>query len=230
MWVKVCANTSLEDALMAVEAGADAVGFVFAPSKRRVDAAQVAAIAAGLARRVAEGLDRRVEMVGVFAGADAAEMVAAVTEAGLDTVQLHGGVKLELARELAERMPGVGVIQTLSWAVDGDQAQVDEGARQLAEAASAPEGYRLLMDSKVEGATGGTGVTFDWARARQVLKAHKSLRLVVAGGLNPDNVGEAIRELSPWGVDVASGVELRPGTKDRLKVEAFVREARAAKR
>ena len=230
MWVKICANTSLEDALMAGEAGADAVGFVFAPSKRQVNAAQVAAITAGLTRRVAEGIGRRVEMVGVFDGTDADAIAAAVTEAGLDTVQLHGGVKLGLARELAGRLPQVAVIQTLSWAVDGDQAQRDEAARQLAEAAAAPEDYRLLVDSKVRGATGGTGVTFDWVRAREVLKVRDGLRLIVAGGLNRENVREAIGELSPWGVDVASGVELNPGTKDRSKVEAFVREARVTER
>ncbi|QHN02076.1 phosphoribosylanthranilate isomerase [Granulicella sp. WH15] len=222
MWIKICANTTLDDALMAAEAGADAVGFVFAPSKRRVVAAQVAAIT--------PHLPSHVEKVGVFATPDAEEIARAATEAGLDTVQLHGGVNLALARAVAAKLPGVQIIPTLSWVVDGGPEQENEATRQLAEVASAPEGYRVLVDSKIGSATGGTGVHFDWGRARGVLKQHNALRLIVAGGLTPENVGEAIAALEPWGVDVASGVEQSAGVKDRAKVEAFIQRARATAR
>jgi phosphoribosylanthranilate isomerase len=220
MWIKICANTTLEDALMAVEAGADAVGFVFAPSMRRVAPLQVAAIVAGLP----EGI----ETVGVFATGDANEILDAVEVAGLNTVQLHGGVKLELARELAARMPGLGIILTLSWQVDGGKPAEQAAARDLSLVAAAPEGYRLLVDSKVGGATGGTGVSFDWPRAQHLLTSHPGLHVIVAGGLRPENVAEAVLTLKPWGVDVASGVELRAGVKDRTKVEELIRNARLA--
>ncbi len=224
MWIKICANTTLDDALMAAEAGADAVGFVFAPSKRRVVASQVAAITSRLSSNL------KLKKVGVFSTPDAEEIARAVTEAGLDTVQLHGGVDLTLARAVAARLPKVQIIPTLSWVVNGDPEQEDEAARQLAEVASAPEHYRILVDSKIGSATGGTGVHFDWAHARGVLKQHESLRLIVAGGLTPENVGEAITALKPWGVDVASGVEKSAGVKDRAKLEAFIQRARAAAR
>ena len=220
MWIKICANTTLEDALIAVEAGADAVGFVFAPSPRQVTPTQVAKIVAGLPDSV--------ETVGVFATDDVDEIIDAVAITGVDTVQLHGGVKLELARKLSARMPGLGVIQTLSWQVEGGAAAEHAAERDLELVAAAPEGYRLLVDSKVGAATGGTGVRFDWARAQQLLTRHEGLRVIVAGGLRPENVAEAVRTLRPWGVDVASGVELRAGVKDRAKVEALIRNARLA--
>jgi phosphoribosylanthranilate isomerase len=216
MWVKICGNTSLEDALYAVEAGADAVGFVFAPSVRQVNAAQVQAIVAGLPKGI--------ETVGVFAGDDAEEIAQAVEESGLATVQLHGGVRLELALRLAKRLPGIGIIPTVSWTVGGGDEP--EAARQVDEVAAAPEGYRLLVDSKVGSASGGTGRRFDWEQARGVLTRHADLRVIVAGGLKPENVGDAVRVLRPWGVDVSSGVEQSPGKKDREKVLGFVRAAR----
>lgn len=220
LWVKICANTSLEDARMAVDAGADAVGFVFAPSKRQVTAAQVAAIVAGLPDQV--------ETVGVFSNDDAEEILSIARISGIDTVQLHGGVKLELARALTTRLPGIGVIQTISWQVDGGESTARAVAQALASVSEAPEAFRVLVDSKVGGATGGTGMHFDWANARPVLTRDESLRIIVAGGLTPDNIAEAVRTMRPWGVDVASGVERVAGVKDRAKVEGLIRNARAA--
>ncbi len=200
---------------MAVDAGADAVGFVFAPSSRQVNAAQVAAMT--------RGLPRTVEKVGVFTTRDAEEIVAAARFTGLDAVQLHGGGGLELAGAITAKMPELGVLLTLSWPVDGGEAEEQDAARRLAELAES--GCRLLVDTKVRGSSGGTGVRFDWTRARGVLRGAAGVRLVVAGGLTPGNVGEAVRVLAPWGVDVASGVETRPGVKDRGKVVEFVRAA-----
>jgi phosphoribosylanthranilate isomerase len=223
MWIKICANTNLDDAQMAADLGADAVGFVFAPSRRRVTAKEVA--------QITPHLPASVERVGVFDSRCAEEIAAAVHEAGLNTVQLHGGGELVLAKRLNELFEGrVGVIQTVHWAVDED----DESAKTVRQRLNAIEASgaieRVLIDSKVGQATGGTGVSFGWAAARDVLKAGNGrLKMIVAGGLRSENVAEAISELNPWGVDVASGVEKGPGRKDPDKLASFIRNARAAK-
>ncbi len=223
MWVKICANTNLEDALEAARLGADAVGFVFAPSVRQVQAAQVRAIT----ERMRAGLER----VGVFAAGDAAEVAGAVREAGLTAVQLHGGLDLALAGRLRALLgPEIEIIHTLHWAVDSGaetEAQVRAG---LAELAAADPGARVLVDAKVGAASGGLGVRFNWERARPVLREARQagLRVIVAGGLRPENVAEAISVLAPFGVDVASGVERSPGRKDAEKLRAFMENARRA--
>ena len=223
MWVKICANTNLDDAQMAVELGADAVGFVFAPSRRRVTAKDVA--------QITPHLPANVERVGVFDSLYAEEIAAVVREAGLTAVQLHGGGELVLARRLNDLFEGkVGIIQTVHWAVD----EGDDSAKAVRQRLSAIEAggaiERILIDSKVGQATGGTGVSFDWVAARDVLASDGGrLKMIVAGGLRPENVAEAISELNPWGVDVASGVEKGPGRKDREKLGEFIRNARAAK-
>jgi phosphoribosylanthranilate isomerase len=226
MWIKICANTNLDDALLAIELGADALGFVFAPSKRQVTATEVA--------RITTHLPHAVERVGVFATQNAEEIANIALEAGLTAVQLHGGVNHELAAELAEwdeRFKGrLTLIQTLHWHVDADIDSVATVSRQLAEIASAGVVDRVLIDSKVGQATGGTGRTFDWEGAKAVLtKGADRLKLIVAGGLRPENVAEAIHDLNPWGVDVASGVEAHPGRKDPEKLAAFINNARQAK-
>jgi len=221
MWIKICGNTNLEDAQMASALGADAVGFVFAPSKRQVSAAQVARIGPHLSG---------VEKVGVFPALNAAEIVAIAEEAGLDTVQLHGGVSLALLRQLQDSFKGrVKLIQTVHWELEDAETNVELFARQLRGISEHGIAERVLVDSKVGAAIGGTGVTFDWEASRGVLaEAGTGVKLIVAGGLKPGNVGEAIRRLGPWGVDVASGVEGNPGKKDAEKVAKFIRNARAA--
>lgn len=223
MWIKICANTNLEDALMAAELGADAVGFVFAPSRRRVTAKEVA--------KITPHLPASVERIGVFDSLYAEEIAAIVREAGLTAVQLHGGGELVLAKRLNELFEGkIGLIQTVHWSVN-DGAKSAEAVRQrLSEIESANGIERILIDSKVGQATGGTGVSFDWAAARAVLHGGSGrLKMIVAGGLHPENVAEAISKLDPWGVDVASGVEKAPGRKDPEKLAAFIRSARGAK-
>ncbi|HUZ95856.1 MAG TPA: phosphoribosylanthranilate isomerase [Edaphobacter sp.] len=223
MWIKICANTNLDDAEMAAELGADAVGFVFAPSRRRVTAKEVA--------QITPHLPANVERIGVFDSLYAEEIAAIVREAGLTAVQLHGGGELVLAKRLNELFEGkVKIIQTVHWAVEagGESAKAVRQRLSAIEASSTVE--RVLIDSKVGQATGGTGVSFDWAAAREVLTGGGSrLKTIVAGGLRPENVAEAISELNPWGVDVASGVEKSPGRKDPEKLGAFIRNARAAK-
>lgn len=220
MWIKTCANTSLEDAQLAASLGADAVGFVFAPSKRRVTAEQVA--------RITPHLAADVERVGVFDSRDADEIAATVRTAGLNAIQLHGGVDSSLARRLRDMFNGeIKLIQTLHWQIDADGASAEGVARQLDEIAREGIADRVLIDSQVGTAIGGTGVVFDWQVARATLGRHAgNLKLIVAGGLRPENVSDAIARLAPWGVDVASGVEIAPGRKDPEKLAAFIKNAR----
>jgi phosphoribosylanthranilate isomerase len=221
MWIKICANTNLDDAQLAAELGADAVGFVFAPSKRHVTAAQVA--------RITPHLPDTVERIGVFPALEAEEIARTVEEAGLSAVQLHGGVSLTLQRQLHKIFGDrVKLIQTVHWQVDA-VASAAAIAQQLSEIAAEGLVDRVLIDSKVGSATGGTGISFDWNAARATLaEAGARLRLIVAGGLHQDNVADAILRLSPWGVDVASGVEEVPGRKSPEKLSAFIRAARNA--
>ncbi len=224
MWVKICGTTNLEEAALAAELGADAVGFHFAASKRQVTAAQVAAIT--------QRLDGRVERVGVFRSRDAEEIARTAAAAGLTAVQLHGGLDEGLLERLAERFAGgVRMIQTLHWAVGegATPAYAEQLAGQIGRVAALGFVDRVLIDSKVGSAMGGTGVAFDWGAARGVFaSAPGGVRLIVAGGLRPDNVAQAIAQLGPWGVDVSSGVEASPGRKDPALVERFIGNARAA--
>ncbi|GGG68949.1 phosphoribosylanthranilate isomerase [Edaphobacter dinghuensis] len=223
MWIKICANTNLDDAQMAAELGADAVGFVFAPSRRRVTAKDVA--------QITPHLPTNVERIGVFDSLYAEEIAASVREAGLTAVQLHGGGELVLARRLNDLFEGkIGIIQTVHWSVDAGEESAKAVRQRLNAIQAGAVIERVLIDSKVGQATGGTGVSFDWAAAREVLQSGGSrLKMIVAGGLRPDNVAKAISELNPWGVDVASGVEKGPGRKDPEKLRTFIQNAQAAK-
>jgi phosphoribosylanthranilate isomerase len=220
MWIKICANTNLDDAQMAADLGADAVGFVFASSPRQVTAADVS--------RITPHLPEGIECVGVFHTFDAQQIASIAQECGLTAVQLHGGLKLELLRQLDETFNGqVKLIQTVHWQVDGDAANAAVVAEQLRQIDADGLAARVLIDTKVGANLGGTGVAFDWDAARTTLaEASPGLKLIVAGGLRADNVGDAIRRLKPWGVDVASGVEQSPGRKDPEKLAAFIRAAR----
>ena len=232
MWIKICGNTNLEDAQLAARLGADAVGFVFAASPRQVTAAQVAAIT--------PHLPSSVERVGVFHSSDAAQIAAIAINVGLTAVQLHGVLDLALAQRLAKAFKGsVRIIQTLHWTVS--QPSPSDAISPATESPAAPLatqieriarlGFadRILIDSKVGAATGGTGVAFDWASARALFASVPTgVSLIVAGGLNTENVAHAIAQLKPWGVDVSSGIESSPGRKDPALLARFIQAARAA--
>ncbi len=217
LWIKICGNTSLEDALMAAEAGADALGFVFAPSPRRVTQAQVAAIV--------PQLPVAIEKIGVFVDASLDEIAVTVGSCGLTGVQLHFEAAPELPAKLRERFgAGIRILRVVHF-------DAESVADQLARHALNPHLNAVLIDSRTATATGGTGMTFDWVSARNTAFADAgSLKLVAAGGLNPGNVAEAIATLKPWGVDAVSGVEAAPGRKDPDKVRAFISRARATGR
>ena len=232
MWVKICGNTNLEDARLAAQLGADAVGFVFAESKRQVTSAQVAAIT--------PYLPAHIERVGVFHSRDAEQIASIAHETGLTTVQLHGGFDEQLAQQLADRFSGrVRIIQTLHWTVGNPSPHAPTTpmtdspggmlATQIERIARLGFTDRILIDSKVGAAKGGTGVAFDWAVARALFaSAPSGMNMIVAGGLTPQNVAQAIDRLKPWGVDVSSGVEASPGRKDRALLALFIQNARAA--
>jgi phosphoribosylanthranilate isomerase len=215
VWIKICANTSLGDAQLAAEAGADAAGFVFAPSPRRVTAEQAA--------QIVRQLPAAIEKIGVFVDASLDEIAETVEAAGLTGVQLHFEAPAELAKQLRERF---GAKLRILGVVHFDARA---GKRV---AAIARDAYidAMLVDSRTAAAVGGTGVAFDWDAARGLIfDADGPMKFIAAGGLTPENVAEAIATLRPWGVDVVSGVEAAPARKDPAKVRAFVANARAAK-
>ena len=209
-WIKICATTCVEDAFASVEAGANALGFVFAPSKRRVSVEQAA--------KIITQLPSNVERVGVFNNESVERVAATVEQAGLSAVQLHGEESPEFIAELTARWPRndrISVIKT---------ALVDQGfaARFARVCRDYPGIDFILLDSGA-----GSGRTFDWETAKPLVGGNGK-RLIVAGGLNPENVGEAVKKFAPWGVDVVSGVEREPGRKDPAKLKAFVAAVRKA--
>lgn len=222
IWIKICGNTSLTDALFAAEA--DAVGFIFAPSPRRVTAAEVAAITPHLAATV--------EKIGVFVDAQLDEIVSTVQLTGLTGVQLHFDAAPELPAQLHERLgPELRILRVIHFNAEAAQ----QLAAQIAAHTQNPHVHAVLVDSRTAKAVGGTGKSYDWAAARATLfdRAEsqnniEKIRLIAAGGLNPANVAEAIHTLKPWGVDALSGVEAAPGRKDAAKVREFIARARAS--
>lgn len=199
MFVKICGITSEEDALLAVAQGADAVGFVFAPSPRQV--------VSSLARDIARRLPPEVLTVGVFRNEVPARVVEICHLAGLRAAQLHGHESGEDCRYVRSK---VGLVIKGFPAGSPELERFDDFHADIA-----------LIDSP----TPGSGQVFDWSLAEG---APPNRRLLLAGGLTPDNVADAIRRVRPWGVDVSSGVESAPGRKDALKVSRFVANAKAA--
>lgn len=198
--VKICGITNIEDALLAVELGADALGFIFAESPRRVSSEGVASIVSQLPPFVSK--------VGVFVDEEKEEVAEIADVCGLDTLQFHGVEPPDYCTRFREkvikslRVKNADSIEVLpSYSVDA-----------------------FLLDTHVEGVPGGTGVTFDWNLAVQ---AKKYGRIILSGGLNPQNVAEAIERVRPYAVDVSSGVEMRTGKKDPEKLRTFIEKAQS---
>jgi phosphoribosylanthranilate isomerase len=211
-WVKICGMTNLEDALTAVDAGADAVGFVFYEKSPRY-------VSVETAREICQKLPEGVEKVGVFVGDGV--VVADVSEkCGLTVAQIYVHAQPVLTDEYLMKL-SCQVIPAVSLGAAGKDElcgfHVSDEVRSHVIA--------VLIDSGNSERPGGTGERFDW-HAMAGLASFAGMNLIVAGGLRPDNVGEAIHVLKPWGVDVSSGVEANPGKKDPEKVRAFVRAVR----
>ena len=248
MWVKICGTTTLHDAQLAIEHGADALGFIFAPSKRRVTVEQAAAITAHLPAGI--------ERVGVFAEASLPEIVHTVKRAALTAVQLHlphnpefnGRLHDVLGKEV-RLIQVVGVPAELS----GDETSSAALTEALQRAFADPSHWAVLLDTVKNGSSGGMGVPFSWKASRSSIEAaqtafqaavvgsepaesrqavtrsrsHAQPKLILAGGLTASNVVEAVTDLSPWGVDCVSGVEKIPGQKDPDRLRDFLAVTRA---
>jgi phosphoribosylanthranilate isomerase len=204
VWVKICGITSVEDAELAVECGADAVGVNFVPaSPRAVDIAT--------ARHIAQTVGARAEVVGVVADVALARLDDLASEVAISMWQLHGHEAPELVRALAPR-----AYKALRVGAPADAGAFDRYP-----------GDRILADSKREGVLGGSGAPFDWTWVRELARRRD---LILAGGLTPENVADAVRAVRPFGVDVASGVEApgAPRKKDSERVRRFVEAAKRA--
>ena len=224
-WVKICGMTNLEDALIAVDAGADAVGFVFYEKSPRC-------VTVETAREICEKMPESVEKVGVFVGAAAETVIGTSGCVGLTAAQLYpdaSGRFLTLDEEFFRNVQ-CDVIVASSAKYFGEGLNENE---------KGPSGFflsrgsrhrilALLVDSGDADLPGGTGKRFDWksgARIRDGWNRH-GVRLIAAGGMTAENVADAIGMMRPWGIDVSSGVEASPGKKDPEKVRAFVRAVR----
>jgi len=239
-WVKICGITNLEDALVAVDAGADAVGFVFyEKSARYVDAE--------IAGEIAKHLPPRIEKIGVLVGNYGGNLADLVRQAGLTGMQTHIRPGLESGPQGKAYGPGCfpdGFAYCISlpaeWFIEAQDSvrsfltqmkAVTEARRSQFGIGQMPPLSTVFLDSGNLQQPGGTGRAFDWQKALPVVEYMRpDFRTVVAGGLTPSNVGEAIGVLKPWGVDVSSGVEAKPGKKDPVKVRAFIAAVRASEK
>ena len=203
-FVKICGITSVADALLAVEAGADALGLNFVPASKRV-------IDTATAARISDAVGGRVELVAVVANRSVPELEDLRSATGIRWLQLHGA---EAPEDLELLFPEA--YKAVAIATRADVLRANDFG-----------GERLLVDTKIPGELGGTGQPFDWSLAIPLAMRRD---LIVAGGLTPENVTDAVRALRPFGVDVASGVEVRGNArqKDPARVLAFIAAVRAA--
>ena len=233
MYVKICGTTNLPDAELAVTLGVDALGFIFAPSKRRVTVEQAAAITSQLPLHI--------DRVGVFTEANVFEIVSVVRTAHLSAVQLHMSYDPALIQQLTSELRGeVRLWQVLGFEVQPANPAFEEEFAERARIAFADARLSaVLVDTVKNGASGGMGVPFPWLPAASLLQQAQLTashcakmqneglpRLILAGGLHAGNVGGAIAALDPWGVDVVSGVEERPGRKSHEKLRDFMQSVR----
>jgi len=240
-WVKICGITNLEDARTAAEAGADALGFVFyEKSPRNVSPETV--------YEIVRQMPAQVEKVGVFVGGSPKNLPELAHDLGLTGAQLHLVQHIDSVNETT--VSGLGCFppgfkrytsMPAEWFMEsGDSAKrfVASAAQALESVRSLPEAEQvqnfvetIFLDSGSVQQPGGTGITFDWRKAAPIVEhMQQVVKVVIAGGLNPANVTEAIHVLKPWGVDVSSGVESKPGKKDPEKVRAFVSAVRQSER
>lgn len=199
MFIKICGTTSTEDALLAASLGANALGFIFAESKRQVDIETV--------KEIVSQLPEEIIAVGVFRDETVDRILSTVSETGLCGVQLHGQEGPEVARVLRDSVPFLVQVFT------ADDPRLDRLDEYPIDA--------VLLDSPRP----GSGETFDWS---QIDDLPRRYRVILAGGLNPANVVGAIAQVRPWGVDAVTGVEAAPGRKDPEALAAFLKEARDA--
>jgi len=210
--VKICGVRDKTHALAVVEAGADFIGLVFAPSKRQVSPAKACEIASAVKKS-----NDAVKVVGVFVNAPSSQVNELADFCALDWVQLSGDESWEYCREVVR--PVIKAIRIDQQSPEELYAELSTGGKLLP-----PQRFIALLDSRVEGKYGGTGESFDWKLVQQVAKRFP---VIIAGGLDPKNVAKLIERVAPWGVDVSSGVETG-GVKDIAKIKAFIEAVRKA--
>ncbi len=204
--IKICGIKTLKDALTAIDAGADYLGFNFYPkSVRFIEKETCAEITSVLKRE-----HPQIKLVGVFVNSPVEEVKVILETCSLDLAQLHGDETPEMVTALnGKAFKAIRLSASISV-----ETSVHPFAKQSVDSPA------LLIDATVKGVYGGSGVTADWSAAAELAKKYP---LLLAGGLTPENVADAVRQVKPWGVDVASGVESEPGKKDASKMKAFVR-------
>lgn len=210
--VKICGVRTLDDALVAAEAGADYIGMVFVSGRRRRIEPEAARVITDGLRSLGSGAPKA---VGLFGDQPLDEVLDTIDVAGLDCTQLCGEEPLDYCRTVLDR---AGVIKVLHVSDDDDTNAVAD----LIDAFAAA-GCTVTLDSQVAGLHGGTGRSFDWSIAAELAQGGR--RFLLAGGLTPVNVADAIAAVHPWGVDVSSGVESE-GVQDQSKIREFVANAR----
>jgi phosphoribosylanthranilate isomerase len=213
--VKICGFQTSEAAIAAVDAGADAIGFVFVPSaRRRLNMTKASTLIAELREHYG---DAHPEIVGLFADQPVEDVKEHIQKLGLDSVQLCGAENVGYTKDLGVPIYKViGVDPSVPISAQMPRIMVLQHRHQLA-------GHKIVIDTKVAGEYGGTGLTFDWEMAAELARG---LEFSLAGGLTPENVGAAVAQVKPWGVDASSGVE-SDGEKDLAKIVAFVDAIRA---
>lgn len=216
-WTKICAITSVGDAKLAVDAGADALGFIFAPSSRQVEA--------DAAAEIVDALPERIAKIGVTVNQSPEAVATLAQRVRLTGIQLQADEPADQLRAYRSALGSRTIVKALQ-----ARQLLAGGDEYLQQYLRGWEFFdAVLIDAGVPGQPGGTGVPFDW-NALLPIVAHIKQRIpvIIAGGLTPDNVPEAVRLFEPFGVDVASGVERVPGRKDEAKVRAFVNAVRTA--
>jgi len=215
-WIKICGTTNLTDARLAITAGADALGFIFAPSPRQVTLDQVRSITDQI---------REIECMGLFVKEAPEKIEETFERAGLTGVQLHGEESPEQVLQIRNRLrsyaPNPRMIKTIRF--------TPSIAKQLVRFSDPSLIDAILIDTFSPYARGGTGVAFDWKEAREIIRT-ADVPVIIAGGLNSENVQQALATLNPWGVDATSGLESEPGKKDSKKVQAFCAAVRGFQR
>ena len=251
--IKVCGVTNAEDAKVACQSGANLIGVIFVPKSKRCVTPEQAKSVVDAVRSFGERTDRltleadkqesplnqlvanshelenaakRPLVVGVFQNQSPEFIREMVQESGLDLVQLHGSEGMMAANP--DQCGGVPAIRVVDIETDPETGKATVDAAETLLKSITTDPVAILLDTSIKGskAGGGTGVTFDWGIAEKVQNA--GLPVIIAGGLTPDNIGDAVTTTRPWGVDVSSGVEATPGTKDHEKVKKFVGGARKA--
>lgn len=195
LFVKICGITNIEDAISCAELGASALGFVFAPSKRRISAEQ--------AKYIVSQLPENIEKVGVFVNESAKNILELAEYAGLTCVQLHGNESPMMCELLGRSLP---VIKAVKITPEGQlMHNLDHSA------------WKILLDTHVQGIDGGSGRTFNWEALIQLNLSN----IIIAGGLGPDNIEALLTKFRPFGVDLSSSLEAFPGKKDPIKLQRF---------